>query len=689
MTTRNTCHMRCLKSLASLTLIASSSAFIAAAPAGKADDGRALYNQLLREMGVPASTLTGHATDPNGGLITEGNQIVDQTGNYVRMTGANWSGFETANAAPAGVWTRDFKSCIDQMAGLGFNTLRLPFSVDNINSSSPAPGYVAGIYDYPSRTTNSELLSTSTKVVSCGANNTDSCTVWVNKTPLEMMDEVIRYAGSKGMKVILDCHSMIHDSYTSQPLWYVNTGTGTYSETNWIDTWVMLANRYSNMASEAGDTHYAVVACDLFNEPKDDPRTGSASGCSWTVADDSSGSVDPDTGAKSNPGESWNHAAERCGKAILNVAPSMLIMVEGTQWANDAGTTSFGGSDYTHWGSNLRGAKAAPIDLGDEFPNKVIYSIHDYPQSTSYIGLPENPLPWFPYSDNYTTSYGTYPANLDPQGWTPYWGFLLDGSDASGITAPMHIGEFGSWISGIGYTGYYDGNGSLVSCDYTTGLQHYIGQYDSGSKQSGATPQNLIDQDKQWLTTLLAYMDTAVDRDGTDTEKKGASFTWFCFNANSDDTGGLVYGDDFGSVNTEKLGYLTPHLEGAFSITTGAAQSGAGASMERLVELPSAPLMVLGQSLSTSSLRGGKAVGALTGRPLAGTFAWHRPATVPPLGASRQFVRFTPANPLFRTVLLQVTVKVQMPELDEGTRRKSVTATLSGKNGAAASTKAK
>ena len=688
MTTRNTRHMRCLKSLASLTLIASSSAFIAAAPAGKTDDGRALYNQLLREMGVPASTLTGHATDPNGGLITEGNQIVDQTGNYVRMTGANWSGFETANAAPAGVWTRDFKSCIDQMAGLGFNTLRLPFSVDNINSSSPAPGYVAGIYDYPSRTTNSELLSTSTKVVSCGANNTDSCTVWVNKTPLEMMDEVIRYAGSKGMKVILDCHSMIHDGYTSQPLWYVNTGTGTYSETNWIDTWVMLAERYSNMASEAGNTNYAVIACDLFNEPKDDPRTSSSSGCSWTLADDSSGSVDPDTGARSNPGESWNHAAERCGKAILNAAPSMLIMVEGTQWANDTGTTSFGGSDFTHWGSNLRGAKAAPIDLGT-YANKVIYSIHDYPQSTSFIGLPENPLPWFPYSSNYTTSNGTYPANLDPQGWTPYWGFLLDGSAASGITAPMHIGELGSWISGIGYTGYYDSNGNLVSCDYTTGLQHYIGQYASGSKQSGATPQNLIDQDKQWLTTLLAYMDTAVDRDGTDTEKKGARFTWFCFNANSDDTGGLVYGDDFGSENTEKLGYLTPHLEGAFSITTGAAQAGAGASMERLAELPSAPMFVLGQQLSAGPLRGGKAVGALTGRPLAGTFAWHRPATVPPLGASRQFVRFTPANPLFRTVLLQVTVNVQAPDLDDGLPKKKAPSSLTGKKSGVASPKAK
>ena len=683
MTTRNTRHMRCLKSLASLTLIASSSAFIAAAPAGKVDDGRALYNQLLREMGVPASTLTGHATDPNGGLITEGNQIVDQTGNYVRMTGANWSGFETANAAPAGVWTRDFKSCIDEMAGLGFNTLRLPFSVDNISSSSPAPGYIDGSYDMSSSRKNAELFTSAT-VTDSGCN----CPKWVNKTPLQIMDEVIRYAGSKGMKVILDCHSMIHDSYTSQPLWYVNTGTGTYSETNWIDTWVMLAERYSNMASEAGNTNYAVIACDLFNEPKDDPRTSSSSGCSWTLADDSSGSVDPDTGARSNPGESWNHAAERCGKAILNAAPSMLIMVEGTQWANDAGTTSFGGSDYTHWGSNLRGAQVAPIDLGT-YANKVIYSIHDYPQSTSFIGLPENPLPWFPYSSNYTTSNGTYPANLDPQGWTPYWGFLLDGSAASGVTAPMHIGEFGSWISGIGYTGYYKSDGTLNECDYTTALQHYIGQYDSGSKQSGATPQNLIDQDKQWLTTLLGYMDTAVDRDGTDTEKKGASFTWFCFNANSDDTGGLVYGDDFGSENTEKLGYLTPHLEGAFSITTGAAQAGAGASMERLAELPSAPMFVLGQQLSAGPLRGGKAVGALTGRPLAGTFAWHRPATVPPLGASRQFVRFTPANPLFRTVLLQVTVNVQAPDLDDGLPKKKAPSSLTGKKSGVASPKAK
>jgi hypothetical protein len=100
-------------------------------------------------------------------------------------------------------------------------------------------------------------------------------------------------------------------------------------------------------------------------------------------------------------------------------------------------------------------------------------------------------------------------------------------------------------------------------------------------------------------------------------------------------------------------------------------------------------MFVLGQQLSAGPLRGGKAVGALTGRSLAGTFAWHRPATVPPLGASRQFVRFTPANPLFRTVLLQVTVNVQAPDLDDGLPKKKAPSSLTGKKSGVASPKAK
>jgi len=52
-------------------------------------------------------------------------------------------------------------------------------------------------------------------------------------------------------------------------------------------------------------------------------------------------------------------------------------------------------------------------------------------------------------------------------------------------------------------------------------------------------------------------------------------------------------------------------------------------------------------------------------------------------------VRFTPANPLFRTVLLQVTVKVQMPELDENQPKKPASSTLVGKRGGVASPKTK
>lgn len=44
------------------------------------------------------------SVDPYGGLYTVGNQIVDQTGGYCRMTGVNFSGFETSLGVPAGTW---------------------------------------------------------------------------------------------------------------------------------------------------------------------------------------------------------------------------------------------------------------------------------------------------------------------------------------------------------------------------------------------------------------------------------------------------------------------------------------------------------------------------------------------------------------------------------------------------------
>lgn len=50
---------------------------------------------------------------PSLPLSTSGNKIVDSTGSQVTLQGVNWFGFETANHAPHGLWSRDYKSMLD------------------------------------------------------------------------------------------------------------------------------------------------------------------------------------------------------------------------------------------------------------------------------------------------------------------------------------------------------------------------------------------------------------------------------------------------------------------------------------------------------------------------------------------------------------------------------------------------
>lgn len=139
----------------------------------------------------------------------------------------------------------------------------------------------------------------------------------LNKTSLEIMDILINYAGSLGLKVILDRHRP--DASGQSPLWY----TATTSEATWINDWVTLANRYK------GNT--AVIGADLHNEPHDPACWG----CGNTTID-------------------WRLAAERAGNAILAVEPNWLIIVEGIQTVN--------GVSYW-WGGNLMAAGQYPVRL--------------------------------------------------------------------------------------------------------------------------------------------------------------------------------------------------------------------------------------------------------------------------------------------------------------------------------------
>lgn len=207
-----------------------------------------------------ASALTGP-------LATSGSRIVNASGNEVVLQGVNWFGLETANHAPHGLWTRDYRDMLAQIKAQGFNVIRLPFSLQ-------------------------ALRSTTTSGIDYGGGRNAALQ---GKTPLQVMDAIIDEAGRQGLGIILDNHSGADDSFMS-PLWY---GTGGFTEDDWVSTWEMLATRYAG--------NRTVLGADLKNEPHGEATWG--------------------TGQAND----WRRAAERAGNAVLAKAPSWLVLVEGIE----------------------------------------------------------------------------------------------------------------------------------------------------------------------------------------------------------------------------------------------------------------------------------------------------------------------------------------------------------------------
>ncbi|MFI2663019.1 cellulase family glycosylhydrolase [Micromonospora carbonacea] len=378
---------------------------------------------------APAAAATGGTG--TGYLHTNGSKIVDSTGATVRLTGINWFGMETDNKTFHGLWSNNpWRGQLDTMARLGYNTLRIPYSNDALKPGATA----SGINDF----VNPDLVGLS---------------------PLQILDKVIAYAGSKGMRVILDRHRPT--AAGQSPLWY----TSTVSEATWINDWKMLAQRYANNPT--------VIGADLHNEPHAEGTNPAATGACWGCGDTT---------------RDWRLAAERAGNAILGVQPNWLIFVEGVScpsgglsnvWDNDPSNDE----DCGWWGGNLSKAGQFPVRLN--VANRLVYSPHEYATSV----YEQN---WFKAPD--------YPANL-PAIWDKYWGYLYKQN-----IAPIMMGEFGSTL---------------------------------------ADPR-----DKVWLENLMAYTGTGVN---------GMSFTYWSWNPNSGDTGGIAL-DDWTNVNTAKQAILQPYL---------------------------------------------------------------------------------------------------------------------------------
>ena len=255
------------------------------------------------------ANITVDLTPPQGGsagsalkggyLHTNGNQIVDATGENVRINAVNWFGMETSLMAPFGLDVQSYSAIMDRMVQTGFNTLRLPFSNKFLHNPI--------ISTHINTTLNPDLAGLS---------------------GLGLMDKIVDYAGQIGLKIILDDHTSSDTGGGANPngLWYDST----YTDAGFTADWKMLAQHYAGNST--------IIGADLMNEPHSIVTNGVISGATW-----GDGSA-----------TDWAAAATRAGNAIQAENPNWLIIVEGIQYYNNT---------WTNWGGNLQGVAARPVVL--------------------------------------------------------------------------------------------------------------------------------------------------------------------------------------------------------------------------------------------------------------------------------------------------------------------------------------
>ncbi len=305
---------------------------------------------------------------------TSGSQILDSNGQVVRLAGVNWYGFETPDFLAHGLWAQDYKTVLNTIKSNGYNVIRIPFS-NQMVESNPIP-------------TN----------FTSSANGVPANTALVGQTALADLDTIVSYAGSIGLRIILDNHrSEAGSSNEASGLWY----TGTYPQANWVADWQTMAARYS--ASQfTFNGNPTVIGVDLRNEP----HSNGSSGSCWTG----------DTGTNGCPAtltaQNWPVAAAAAGDAVLAINPHLLVFIEGTDCY----------SGVCGWqGGNLIGVASHPVILS--VPHQLVYSAHDYGPNLFQQA-------WFNSS--------TTPASLTAI-WGQYWGYI-----SAGGTAPVWLGEFGT-----------------------------------------------------------------------------------------------------------------------------------------------------------------------------------------------------------------------------------------------------
>ncbi len=221
---------------------------VAALVAVTAGLGAATTRSVDNAPAVAAQQPNGRG-DLDGNWSTRGADLVDADGDAVQIRGLNWFGFETSAGMPHGLWSRNMEEMLDQIAGLGFNTIRLPFSSAMLDGTTSPQGI--------NQQENPNL---------------------VGLTSLELMDRFVDAAGARGLAIILDRHTLGPDNRAA--LWYDQQ----FPQDRLVSDWQLLATRYADRTN--------VIGADLYNEPHDQACWGCADvAVDWKTAAEKAGNA--------------------------------------------------------------------------------------------------------------------------------------------------------------------------------------------------------------------------------------------------------------------------------------------------------------------------------------------------------------------------------------------------------------
>ena len=222
------------------------------------------------------------AATPQLPLSASGRYIVDARGRRVRLAGVNWYGFHEDDGVAPGLDRADRRILAQRIALLGFNSVRLPFSLWMTEQATPVPSaYLAA---------NADLA---------GA------------TPMQVYDACVQALTEAGLIVIPNCHTLDAGWCCSEDdqsgLWFNDR----WPATRFFAAWREIAARYASNPLVAG--------MDIMNEPRRS-RVG------WRV-------LTPTWGTRPKTDLAAMYTA--VGNLIHEVSPEVLIICEGPGFAAD------------------------------------------------------------------------------------------------------------------------------------------------------------------------------------------------------------------------------------------------------------------------------------------------------------------------------------------------------------------